>query len=83
MRVWIGRQNLVKLAYEMALGVVWLLASIQLLQSNLGAWTASLSILLAILIAYVVMLSHTAPKVLVKCIGGVFWLNLLISLFLS
>lgn len=62
MRVWLGRQNLVKLAYEMALGVVWLLASIQLLQSNLGAWTASLSILLAILIAYVVMLSHTAPK---------------------
>jgi hypothetical protein len=62
MRVWLGRQNLVKLAYEMSLGVVWLLASIQLLQSNLGAWTATLSILLAILIAYLVMLSHTACK---------------------
>jgi hypothetical protein len=55
MRAWLERQNLVKLAYEMALGVVWLLASVQLLQSDLGAWTASLSILLAILIVYVVL----------------------------
>ena len=60
MLAWLGRQNLVKLAYEMSLGVVWLLASVQLLQSNLGSWTASLSILLAILIIYVVMLRRSS-----------------------